>query len=375
MRKKIRVLHVIPWLGMGGAERLVVNLSEALSENGIEVSVCSLYPGSGSVLEKMVEETGIPIYYLNKHKGFDPRMIFELHSLFARLKPDVVHTHLSVLRYSLLPAFLCGIPLRVHTVHNVAERETDSPGKIIRHLAFRLGKVIPVGVSGKVSETVKELYGINAEVIYNGIPVKRFRKIDNRHLRWKIYENVKDSDVVFIHIARFGAQKNHRLLISAFRRALRRKRNLKLLLVGDGELRNEMENIVKAENLERDVFFLGLRKDVPELLSVSDVFVLSSDWEGLPMTVLEAMAAGKPVISTSVGGVPELVKNNSTGILVPPGNETLLCEAMIRLADAPDLREKMGKNGQNLVSDFFDIDLSAKKYKELYLRMLGMVQK
>ncbi len=375
MRKKIRVLHVIPWLGMGGAERLVVNLSEALSENGIEVSVCSLYPGSGSVFEKMVEETGIPIYYLNKHKGFDPRMIFELHSLFARLKPDVVHTHLSVLRYSLLPAFLCGIPLRVHTVHNVAERETDSLGKIIRHLAFRLGKVIPVGVSGKVSETVKELYGINAEVIYNGIPVKRFRKIDNRHLRGKIYENVKDSDVVFIHIARFGAQKNHRLLISAFRRALRRKRNLKLLLVGDGELRNEMENIVKAENLERDVFFLGLRKDVPELLSVSDVFVLSSDWEGLPMTVLEAMAAGKPVISTSVGGVPELVKNNSTGILVPPGNETLLCEAMIRLADAPDLREKMGKNGQNLVSDFFDIDLSAKKYKELYLRMLGMVQK
>jgi len=367
----MRVLQVIPNFGLGGAERLVVNLLEVIDKEKFEVAACSLYPKANTLFGHQLEKSGIQIYYLGKHKGLDLRMIPRLYRLFRVFKPDVVHTHLSVLRYALIPLILCRIPARFHTLHNIAQKEVDALGKIVHYLAFHLGGVIPVSISQEVARTVKKLYKVRTLIIYNGIPTRHFKSAEETRSIWRKKEGIKNSEVVFLHIGRFSPQKNHRLLIEAFAQAMMKRSDLKLLLVGDGELRPDIKKIVKEKQLEQNIHFLGLRQDISELLSACDIFILSSDWEGVPMTILESMAAGKPVIATAVGGVPELVEDSITGLLVPPQDIQALSKAMVKLANDSSLREEMGKEGRKRALERFDINLIARQYEELYLKVLG----
>jgi len=368
--KNFKILHIIPNLGTGGAERLVVNLAKAFDKDKFDIAICSLYPKSGTVFERQLEESRIPVYYLGKHKGLDLRMVPRLHRLFRTFKPDIVHTHLYALRYALIPMIFCRVPARFHTVHSIAQKEVDTLGRIVHHLAFRIGGVIPISISEEVARTVEEVYKVQTSIIYNGVPIRHFQGAEKVRSIYRKREGIKDSEVVFLHVGRFSPEKNHRLLVEAFAQAMEECSNLKLLLVGDGELRPDIEKIVKKKRLEPNIRFLGSRQDIPELLSTCDIFILSSDWEGAPMTILEAMAAGKPVIATAVGGVPELVKDGVTGILVPPQDIQALSGAMIRLAGDSILREVMGKRGREYALERFDVNLIARQYEELYLKIL-----
>jgi len=367
---KIRILHIIPNLNTGGAERLVVNLLEAIDKEKFEVAVCSLYDKSSSPFEEHLEKNGIPIYYLGKRKGLDLRMITRLYRLFKFFKPDVAHTHLSVQRYALIPQVLCGIPIKLHTVHNIAQKEVDVPGKIVHWLAFHVVGVVPVSISQVVARTVKDVYNIATPIIYNGIPTMQFSGMNEMRNFWREKEGIADSEVIFLHIGRFSAQKNHCLLIEAFEQVIKGRDGLKLFLVGDGELRIKIELLVKEKRLEHCVNFLGLRQDIPELLAACDVFALSSDYEGLPMVILEAMAAGKPVISTAVGGISELVESGVTGILVPSRDPKSLAQAMIQLANDYPLRETMSKRSQKYALERFDISLIVRQYEKFYLKAM-----
>lgn len=363
-RKKI--LHILPNFGLGGAEQLVVDLMEATDKERFEVAAVSLYPESGTILEKEIREKELQVYFLNKHRGLDLRMIPQLYRLFRIFRPDVVHTHLYALRYTLLPTLFCRIPVRVHTVHNVAQKEVDRVGKLVHWIAFRLGKVVPVSISREVANTVRAVYGrgIHTPVIYNGIPTKWFVSSAGQD------NTKKEKDVVLLHVGRFAPQKNHLFLIEAFALAAKEHPTMQLWLVGDGPLRPAVEKAVVEVRLEGKVSFLGIRDDVPKLLAASDVLVLSSDYEGVPLTVLEAMAAGKPVIATAVGGVPELVEDEVTGILVPPRNPEALARGILRLARDPDLRQRMGKAAQERALARFDISRTAREYEALYLKLL-----
>lgn len=366
MTEKVRVLHILPNFGPGGAERLVVNLMEAADKERFEVAAVSLYPESGTILEKEIKEKGLKVYFLNKHRGLDLRMIPQLYRLFRSFRPDIVHTHLYVLRYTLFPTILCRIPVRVHTVHTVAHKEVDRIGKIVHWIAFHLGGVVPVSISREVANTVRVVYGqgVYTPVIYNGIPTTHFvSEAGQNNVRLK-------KDMVLLHVGTFAPQKNHLLLIEAFALAVKEYPMMQLWLVGDGPLRPDIEKLTKEKGLEGKVLFLGLRDDIPKLLSNSDIFLLPSAWEGVPLTVLEAMAAGKPVIATAVGGVPELVKDGETGILVPPGDPQALVQAILPLVKDPMLRERMGKEGQRRAIERFDITQTAREYEELYIGLL-----
>jgi UDP-N-acetylglucosamine:LPS N-acetylglucosamine transferase len=148
---KIKVLHVIPNFGCGGAERLVIDLLDTANKARFEMAVVSLYPESGSILDKELKKKGINVFYLNKHIGFDIGMFFELYHLFRSFRPDVVHTHLSVLRYTLIPTIVCRIPVGIHTMHNVAQKETGWLGKLVRRIAFGFASI-----SGMSSRTPKK---------------------------------------------------------------------------------------------------------------------------------------------------------------------------------------------------------------------------
>ena len=360
---RVRILHVIPNFGPGGAERLLVNLLEEFDRERFEVAAVSLYPETGTILEREIREKGLKVYYLNKHKGPDPRMVPQLWNIFQDFRPDVVHTHLSVLRYTLLPALFCRVPVQVHTVHNIAQKEVDQVGKLVHWFAFRLAGVVPVSISQEVAVTVRNLYGheIETPVIYNGIPTGRFSAYTNRK---------DENNTILLHVGRFSLQKNHKLLIEAFALAVKECSRLRLWLVGDGELKSDIEKLVAEKGLSSYVSFLGIRADVAELLGQCDIFALPSDWEGVPLTVLEAMAAGKPVIATAVGGVPELVKDGETGILIPPQDTKSLAQAILKLATNPELGQQMGQRGQTRAKEQFDIARTTRNYESLYMELL-----
>lgn len=364
--RKLKVLHIIPDLGPGGAERSLMNLLKFINKDLFEVAACSFFPRQGHMLEEELDGMGIKVFYLNKHLGLDQKIIFELYDLFKLFKPTIVHTHRHVVRYTLIPSSLCNIPLKIHTVHNTAEREVDFTSKIIHWFAFKFFAVKPIGISKEISKTVEKLYKIrDVYFIPNGIDTEKFHIDKQIGLSLRKELGINDN-YVLLHIGRFQEQKNHTFLIDAFAEIKKLHPEVVLLLAGDGKLRQEIEEQVAKMNLTNSVFFLGLRQDIPQLLAAADIFVLPSIYEGMPLTILEAMAAGCPVVASAVGGVPEIVTHGATGFLFPSNDKTSMVNYILELLQNSILRKKFGEQAQKTAIKF-DIKETVKKYEELYI--------
>ncbi|MCS6922926.1 MAG: glycosyltransferase, partial [Fimbriimonadales bacterium] len=187
---------------------------------------------------------------------------------------------------------------------------------------------------------------------------------------WRRREGIQEDALLIVHIGRFTKQKNHEMLIRAFAQ-LRPPASARLLLVGEGELQPQMEQLVRDLGLAEQIRFLGVRSDIPELLNASDIFVLPSRWEGNPMSVMEAMAAGLPVVATAVGGVPELVENGASGLLVPSDDVAALAQALQTLVDNPSLRATMGHKARQVAQERFDARAMTRAYESLYESILA----
>jgi glycosyltransferase involved in cell wall biosynthesis len=371
---KIKVLQIIPNFGFGGAEMLVKDFLLAQDTEQFEMAACSLYPFSGTTIEQELQRAGIRVFYLTKKLGPDLGIFKELYDTLKDFKPHVIHTHRYVIRYTLIPALLCRIPVKIHTIHNVAEKEVDLAGRIIHFFAYHFFKYQPIGISKNISDYASSYYTMgHIPHIYNGIRTVLYNSPIELRKKTRKSLDIADDDIIFINVGRFFPQKNHRLLIEAFRKVTLPEPNATLLLIGEGELRPEIERIVSEKGLNERIRFLGLRKDIPELLGASDIFVLSSDWEGLPLTIIEAMAAGKPVIATAVGGLPELIDQGINGVLVPPGDETALARAMTAMANDPLRAKQMGGAGRKIAREKFDIEAMVQAYEKLYQRELNSI--
>lgn len=374
MNNKIKVLQIIPNFGYGGAEMLVKDILLAQDTKHFEMAACSLYPFSGTTIEKELQHHDIEVFYLTKKLGPDANVLKEIYDTFRNFKPHVIHTHRYVIRYTLIPSLLCRIPVKIHTIHNMAEKEVDLAGRIIHFFAYHFFKYKPIGISKNISDYASSYYRMDhIPYIYNGIRTELYKSPIELRIKTRKSLDIADDDIVFINVGRFSPQKNHRLLIEAFRKVTLCENNATLLLIGDGELRYEIEKYVSEKGLSERVRFLGLRKDIPELLAASDIFVLSSDWEGLPLAVIEAMAAGKPVIATAVGGLPELIADGINGILVPPGYETALANAMTKMATNPIAAKQMGEIGRKVAKDKFAGEGMVREYEKLYLKELSHI--
>jgi glycosyltransferase involved in cell wall biosynthesis len=374
MAPMVRVLHILSDLGPGGGERMPVHLMRTLNRRRFEVRAVSLYDEArpvGSDLKELLAQDEVPVWNLGKRPGFDPRMFTRIGGALRRFRPDVVHTHLQTLRYALLPMLYRGVPAMVHTVHNLAEREVDRPSIWLHRLAFRRG-VVPVAIGQEVAASISRVYGIRGFPSINyGIPVEVYGRPREAREVWRRRQGFAPEDTIFVCVAQFRPQKNHRLLLEAFAKGAAAHPRVHLLLVGWGSQETQLRKQVEALGLRRRVHFMGLRTDIPEVLAASDVFVLSSDWEGNPLAVMEAMSAGKPVISTSVGGVPELIKNGSSGLLVPQANSEAFARAVNRLATNPQMRKAMGTVAAKCATERFSVETMTEAYEELYEAMLA----
>ncbi|MEJ5384107.1 MAG: glycosyltransferase [Fimbriimonadales bacterium] len=358
---------------------MVVHLLEHLDRDQfMPVCIC-LQPPTGSHLEARVQQLGIPLHFLDKGNTMSMRVLRMLNALFRQYRPAVVHTHLVALNYAYPLMLRYRTPARVYTVHSLAERDIGfRMGPVVRSLAFRyrVGHVVPVAIAEEIRASIQRVYGYpDPPLIPNGIPTDEYAPDADRRLQWRRAHGLEPHAIVLTHVGRFAPPKNHALLIEAFARVQSPSAPLYLLLVGGGELQEKAREQVDALGLQARVRFLGVRADVADILNASDAFVLSSRVEGNPLSVMEAMAAGLPVVSTAVGGVPELVQHGETGLLVPSEDRDALAGALQTMVDSPARRQTMGAAARQHAMEHFDIRLTVRGYEQLYTHLLEKNQR
>jgi len=364
------VFQVVPAFLAGGAERLVVHLAQALDRDRYQ-PICIAYdPPTGSHYEASLQNAGISLIFLNKRRPLDIRVLMRLHRLFRQYRPRIVHMHISGINYTYPLLLIHRPPVQIYTIHNVAEKDLHyrREGRLIQHLAFRYrwGRVVPVAISEVVRESFQKYYGYpDLPVIPNGIPVESYAPDATRRARWRQREGFPVDAVLIVAVAGLRPQKNLALLIRAFAQ-LELSCPLHLLLVGSGEQEGMLRQLVEQLGLNGRVHFLGVRADIADVLNACDLFALASRWEGTPMAIMEAMASGLPVVSTAVGGVPELVQHGYSGLLVPPDEESALRDALQQLLDDAALRHQMGLQALDYAKAHFDIRHTARQYEALY---------
>jgi len=354
----MKILQVIPYFCFGGAETMCENLTYALRKKGHEVTVVSLYQERTPISERM-ECSGVKILYLDKKLGLDLSMVPKLIRIMKQERPDVVHTHLDVIKYAVAAAKLAGVKRCIHTVHNVADKEAEGKlQKLINKTYFKLGWSIPVALSPEVQKTIGTFYGMcrcKIPMIYNGVDLSRCIPKESRKA---------GNPFTFVHIGRFNEQKNHKGLLDAFQKVLQHCPDCRLNLLGDGELFAEMKAYAEGLGLGENVCFLGSSSNIYPHLHEADVFLLPSNYEGMPMTIIEAMGTGLPIVATAVGGVPDMLTDGESGLLTAVDVDAV-SDACIQLIEKEALREKLAVNAL-AASRRFGADYMAEEYAKLY---------
>lgn len=353
--EKIKVVIVIPSLVVGGAENMVCQLSRAINRDKFDIVLVSLSSKQDTIFEKILLKSGINIAFMDNDGGLSVQTAFKLWRYFNQFKPDIVHSHLTASLYA-IPWVYTHKATLLHTIHTTPQFEFSKRIIGLMKILYKKKKAIPVAISNKIKVSTSSLYNISQgsiEVVYNPVDIERFRKKSINHA-----ENIQ-----FIHVGRMNPNKNQQLIIKAFAIVKKELLNVSLVLVGDGESKNELSKLVEDLNLNKDVTFVGNIANVEDYLNESDIFVLSSHYEGLPLSILEAMSSGLPIVSTNVGGVSDIVDKN--GILIEDNDLNALTNSMLRLAKDKDLRIKMSIASVEL-SKQYNITNIAHKYEELY---------
>lgn len=351
---------VVPAFLTGGAEHMAAQLAVQLKKQGADVEVISMYPRQGHIFEEKILAAGVPLHFMDKSGSASIGAMVRLWKTLSDLKPDVVHGHIYASFYA-LPWVMTHRAKLVHTIHTEPGKEFPGPLQKLLQFCAKLGKLRFVTISKANQEIACRVYGGTGEqypYINNPVETQRFYA----------GERENGTAVTFVNVCRLNELKNISLAIRAMAQVVKELPDAKLVLVGDGELRQELEAETAALGLEGNVIFAGEQPNPEDYLARADVFVLSSLVEGLPLCVLEAMAAGLPVIATEVGGLPDLIGDN--GALVPSEDVQALAAQMLRFARDPALRERCGKASLEAVEPF-RAETCAREYARLYARVWG----
>lgn len=363
------VLHGLP---VGGAEVLAVALARKLHARYRFIFACLDELGR---LGAEVRDEGFEIIALGRRPGVDPLCMRRLARLWRRQRVDLVHAH----QYTPFFYAACARAWRrrppvLFTEHGRWYPDYPRRRRILfnRLVLGRSDRV--VGVGEAVRQALIHNEGIPAHrvgVIYNGVDVAAFGSPAPRRAAARRELGLAEDDFVIVQVARLDHLKDHATAIRTIGRVARQVPGARLLLAGEGPQQAVIEAEVRARRVEGHVRLLGLRGDVPTLLRAADLCLLTSISEGIPVTLIEAMAARLPVVATSVGGVPEVVRARETGFLAAPGDDAGLAEAVVRLAGDPALRRAMGDAGHRRACEVFSEQRMHEEYAACFDEMLG----
>lgn len=354
----MKILEIIPDLRKrAGAEVFFSSLCKELSTHiDLEIVVVVIWNLIDDSFKELTTNPRIKFYCCGKEKpGIGFKASKKLKKIILTEKPDVIHTHRSVmLSYYLAFGFKKHKWKYFHTVHNIASKEAGKYEIILRKKYIKKGIVQHVGISNIISDSIKEIYKKEpAATIYNGIDLPSFSS------KRKKYD--------FICVARFSKQKNHMLLLQAFSEFAKKHKTANLLLVGEGELEESCKHFMRENGLEKNVLFYGVSNNVLELMNESKIFVLSSLYEGNPISILESMSLGLPIIAPSVGGIPDVVSNHENGLLYQVSNKKQLINCMENLYTNNQLLSEMSSNNIEK-SKLFSMKKCAEEYIDLFKR-------
>lgn len=356
------VLHIIESLEFGGAEKVVLQLANGMSKN-YKVFVCAT-KREGELFNKFNND--VTVFSLEESEGNNISTIKKITNIIKNNNIDIVHIHnWGVFIEATIASKLSGCAKTIHTVHgpyiSYPNNTLANIKKYVRHtLERRLSKYIFsfISVSTAIKEYMISDIGINnnkINVIHNGIQGLSRTKT-----------HVNNSPVVnFVSVGRVAKIKNHKLLLDCLH-MIGNTVNYHLTIVGDGP---ELDNLKKqSENLSlnNNITFMGFRSDLANILSTMDVCVVTSDYEGISIAILESMSLSLPVIATSVGGNPETVIDSETGILFPKGDKIALCESIKKLSKNRNIRQALGNNGYNRFIKYFHENNVFSSYTKIY---------
>jgi sugar transferase (PEP-CTERM/EpsH1 system associated) len=363
------VLHS---LHVGGAEVLAARLARQLQSSFRFVFVCLDEQGTlGDELSK--EQFAVRV--LGRRPGFDARCTWQLQQILKQERVDLVHAHqYTPFFYSLIARVLCRKPAILFTEHGRTFPDFRRPKRVLvnRLLLERRDRVVAVGKS--VREALLRFEGIPKErvtVIYNGMNTAAYAPgvHDRNAVRAEL--GVGAEDLVILQVARLDPIKDHATALRTLEHVVWHHKHARLVLVGEGPELGNIQNLIRERGLETSVRVLGLRKDIPRLMRAADIFLLTSLSEGIPLTLIEAMAAGLPIVATQVGGVPELVEEGITGLLAPVADDAYLADCILRLARNPQLCEQMGELARQAAGRYFSESQMHAHYHHLYEEMLN----
>lgn len=354
-----KIAYVIGQLSIGGTERQLLELVRGLNRARFEPLVVSLY--GNAPLKAAFEKVDCPVYLLEREKRGRLATTLQLYRLFRSHRPHLVHAFAYASRAAIPAARLLGNVKVIVSLRTDPEWQVTSVDKMINALA----DVITSNSHAAAEKIAHSWPRLLHYLIYNGIDLFAFDATKNSHHR-PFSVNNKILGVV----ARLAPVKGLEMLLEAFAQIHGKIPNAHLWLIGDGPLRNYLETKAREMGLADNVVFWGIRDDIPALLAQCDIGVLSSHWEGLPNAILEYMAAELPVVATRVGGVPEVVIDGETGLLVPPGNPQALADALLSLLSDTELARRMGQAGRRRVEQYFTLERMVKENEKLYLELL-----
>lgn len=358
-----RCVMQINWsLVAGGAETYALTLASNLNQDKFRSVMCGV--DQGGALEPEIRRRNIPYHIMNRRQGIDLKLIWRMFQLFRRCGVDVIHTHhFNQLFYSLIAAKLLGIRI-IHTEHSIEAYKKRRFCWALRLMSPFCHRLTVIGDDGERALLERaRIPRSRLEIIRAAVDLSRF-DVERSCARASL--GLTDTDRVATIVARISPEKNHRLLLAAFARIARGQPDARLLIVGDGVDSDAIGGEIDRLNLGRCVRMLGVRHDIPLILAASDLFVLCSDREGLPIAVLEAMAAARPVVATSVGDLPQVVMDGQTGLLVPPQDVAALADAMSRLLGNPQLADRMGAAGRVHVQSRYNLQQMVMRHEKLY---------
>lgn len=368
-RPPYRCLWFTKGLGRGGVERLLVDMAPLVDSTRFAVDVAYVLPWKNSYVA-MFEDAGVAVTCLGSSLRGDPRWVARLAHLVSSRSYDLIHTHAP------LPAVAARAvasvrrrPAVIHTEHNMWPRYR-APTRWLNSLTYRRNDGV-IAVSDTVAGSIHPWPGRRpvVQTIRHGTVLGSVRSWDEEERRQRRLDLGLPADGYVIgKVGNFTAKKNHLNLLRAVAEPGSLER-AHLALVGLGPLENELRRTAAELGLADRVVFLGSRDDVFDILPLFDLFCLSSDFEGLPIALVEAMATGLPCVATSVGGIPEIVRDGETGLLVPPGDHTALARALGRLMDDPALGRRYGQGARKAAQEL-DLQRAVDQMQAIYLQAL-----
>lgn len=372
MKKRTKILYIQSTFKDESPSLLLWYLCQFIDKEKYEILACCMR--TGGPYEDKLRELGIQVKNFNMKSIFDLWVIFKLIKFIRENKVDIVHTSIRLADwYGRVSAKLAGVPLIFSTIHN-----TDYWRRERKYIAYSiLDRLLLVfnthiiAVSYGVKNFLVRWQSVSPDkitVIHNGIDVEEFTDSTSCEKLMDLFGLQSNVPTVGF-TGRIERQKGLHIFLHAAQYILQSGRPVQFLIVGDGSLCRELESLAKKLEIEQHIIFTGFRSDRSEVLTILrllDIFVMPSLWEGLGLSIIEAMRAGKPVVASNVDGIPEVVLDQETGILVPPNEPKALADAICILLDSPEKCREMGEMGRQRALKHFSIDRMVRDYEEFY---------